>query len=145
LGLSPAVAKCEFTRESGIQANVRLAAIFCRALWARRSVRTRFSREGQPGIDATELHCWLDGMEGDLPVLTWITHHRLWALGMGFTVLIVAIAAGVWFFVLRSPATQIDLSPSASTVRVNAQGLPAVAHNYRRPVFTGTEPPVASS
>jgi hypothetical protein len=44
-----------------------------------------------------------------MPGLTWVTHHRIWALGIGVAVLIAAIAAGVWFFALRSPGTQIDL------------------------------------
>jgi hypothetical protein len=38
---------------------------------------------------------------------------------MGVTILIAAIAAGVWFFVLRSPATQIDLSQA---IRLYRQG-----------------------
>ncbi len=44
-----------------------------------------------------------------MPALTWFSHHRLWALGMGVAVLVVAVAAGVWFFILRSPTTPIDL------------------------------------
>lgn len=44
-----------------------------------------------------------------MPTLTWVTQHRFWALGIGATTLIVVAAAGVWFFVLRSPATQVDL------------------------------------
>ncbi|HEX4219942.1 MAG TPA: hypothetical protein VHZ02_16310, partial [Acidimicrobiales bacterium] len=44
-----------------------------------------------------------------MPVLTWAAHHRLWALGIGIAVLIAAVAVGVWFFLLRSPGTQIDL------------------------------------
>jgi hypothetical protein len=44
-----------------------------------------------------------------MPVLTWLTNHRIWALGMGVALLLVAVAAGVWFFVLRSPGTQVDL------------------------------------
>jgi hypothetical protein len=44
-----------------------------------------------------------------MPVLTWVTNHRIWALGMGVAVLIVAVAVGVWFFLLRSPGTQVDL------------------------------------
>jgi hypothetical protein len=38
-----------------------------------------------------------------------MTHHRFWILGLGVTALLVAVAAGVWFFVLRSPGTQVDL------------------------------------
>lgn len=44
-----------------------------------------------------------------MSVLTWVTHHRFWVLGMGAALFIVAIAAGMWFFVLRSPSTQVDL------------------------------------
>jgi len=44
-----------------------------------------------------------------MPVLTWATHHRLWALGIGFAVVLAAVAAGIWFFLLRSPGTQVDL------------------------------------
>ena len=52
-----------------------------------------------------------------MPALTWAVHHRLLALGMGFTVLIIAIAAGVWFFLFRSPATQVDLSQALRLYR----------------------------
>jgi hypothetical protein len=45
----------------------------------------------------------------DMPALTWATHHRFWVLGIGFAVLIVAVALGVWFFLLRSPSTPVDL------------------------------------
>jgi hypothetical protein len=48
-------------------------------------------------------------MEVRMPALDWATHHRLWVLGIGVGVLIVAVAAGLWFFALRSPGTQIDL------------------------------------
>lgn len=44
-----------------------------------------------------------------MPTLTWIGHHRLMVLGLGLAVLITALGVGVWFFVLRSPGTQIDL------------------------------------
>jgi hypothetical protein len=48
-------------------------------------------------------------MEGPLPALTWISHHRFWILGLGLTAVVVAVALGVWFFMLRSSGTQIDL------------------------------------
>ena len=41
--------------------------------------------------------------------LAWVAHHRLLALAMGATTLIVLIAVAVWYFLLRSPATQVDL------------------------------------
>jgi hypothetical protein len=44
-----------------------------------------------------------------VPALTWVTHHRLLATGVGVAVIIVAVLAGVWFFLLRSPGTQLDL------------------------------------
>ncbi len=44
-----------------------------------------------------------------MPALTWATHHRLWAVSMGIALLLTAVAAGVWFFLLRSPGTQLDL------------------------------------
>ncbi len=44
-----------------------------------------------------------------MSVLVWAGQHRLWMLGLGVVLLLVAAAAGVWFFVLRSPGTQVDL------------------------------------
>ncbi len=44
-----------------------------------------------------------------MPVLSWAAHHRFWALGIGVAFLVAAVAAGVWFFVVRSPGTQVDL------------------------------------
>jgi hypothetical protein len=44
-----------------------------------------------------------------MPVMTWINHHRLLVSGFGLVVLLLAAVAGVWFFVFRSSATQIDL------------------------------------
>jgi hypothetical protein len=52
-----------------------------------------------------------------MPVLAWANHHRLLALGAGFTVVIVALAAGVWFFLLRNTATPIDLSQALRLYR----------------------------
>jgi hypothetical protein len=54
-----------------------------------------------------------------MPALTWATHHRLLMMGMGITILLSMIAAGIWFFVLRSPGTQIDLSQA---IRLYRQG-----------------------
>jgi hypothetical protein len=68
-------------------------------------------------MTATELLCGLDGEEGGMPALTWAIHHRLLALGMGVTLLVAAIAAGVWVFVLRSPATPVDLSQALRLYR----------------------------
>ncbi len=44
-----------------------------------------------------------------MPVLTWVANHRFWVLGMGFALLVIAVATGVWVFFLRSPGTQLDL------------------------------------
>jgi hypothetical protein len=52
-----------------------------------------------------------------MSALTWATQHRLWVLGIGVVTLIVVVAAGVWFFVLRSPATQVDLSQALRLYR----------------------------
>ena len=42
--------------------------------------------------------------------MSWISHHRFLVSGFGLAViLIVAAAGGVWFFLLRSTGTQIDL------------------------------------
>jgi len=49
--------------------------------------------------------------------LTWVTHHRLWALGGGVIILVAAVAAALWFFVLRSPATTVDLRQALSLYR----------------------------
>lgn len=44
-----------------------------------------------------------------MSVLVWAGQHRLWTLGIGIVAVLAAVAAGVWFFVLKSPGTQIDL------------------------------------
>ena len=45
-----------------------------------------------------------------MPFMSWINHHRLLVSGFSFAVLlIVAVAGGVWFFLLRSAGTQVDL------------------------------------
>jgi hypothetical protein len=52
-----------------------------------------------------------------VPRFTWVTHHRFWALAIGVTTLVVAAAAGVWLFVLRSPGTQVDLHQAVGLYR----------------------------
>ena len=52
-----------------------------------------------------------------MAALTWVTHHRLWALGGGVIILLAAVAAGLWFFVLRSPATTVDLRQALTLYR----------------------------
>lgn len=44
-----------------------------------------------------------------MPFMTWVNHHRVLVSGFGFVVLLLTAVAGVWFFVLRSSGTQIDL------------------------------------
>jgi hypothetical protein len=56
-----------------------------------------------------------------MPALAWFSHHRLLALGVGMAALAVAVAAGVWFFILRSPTTPIDLRQALRLYR-QAQG-----------------------
>jgi hypothetical protein len=74
-----------------------------------------------------------------MPALTWATHHRFLALGMGFAVILVAVAAGVWFFLLRSPGTQLDLRQALRLYKdqqpksggANAQLPPPGVYRYR--------------
>ncbi len=72
--------------------------------------------------------------ETRMPILNWINHHRLLVSGVSFAVLlIVAIAGGVWFFLLRTTGTQIDLRQALRLYRqdqhgstpANDEGLPA--------------------
>ena len=61
-----------------------------------------------------------------MPVITWAAHHRFWALGVGVAVVLAAVAAGVWFFLLRSPGTQVDLRQALRLYR-HDQRVPAAA------------------
>jgi hypothetical protein len=79
-------------------------------------------------------------MEDIMPLLSWFAHHRIWALGAGIAVLIAAVAVGVWFLVLRSPGTQVDLRQALRLYRHDQQDPPAVdgsmlpapgVYNYR--------------
>jgi hypothetical protein len=78
--------------------------------------------------------------EETMPLLSWCAHHRFWALGAGLAVVLAAVAAGVWFFVLRSPGTQVDLRQALRLYRHDQQDssaadgslLPAPGvYNYR--------------
>ncbi len=67
-----------------------------------------------------------------MPFVSWINHHRLLVSGFSFAVLlIVAVAGGVWFFLLRSTGTQIDLRQALHLYRQDqhaagsTDGLPA--------------------
>jgi len=74
-----------------------------------------------------------------MPPLTWVTQHRSWALGVGATILLVLVGAGVWFFVLRSPGTQVNLRQALRLYRLeqktggetNAQLPPTGVYQYR--------------
>jgi hypothetical protein len=54
--------------------------------------------------------------------LTWVTHHRLWALGTGFVLILAASAFAVWFIVLRSPATKVDLHQALDLYKREQRG-----------------------
>src|ERR1035441_894948 len=56
-----------------------------------------------------------------MSALNWATHHRLWALGSGAAILIVAVIGGLWFFTARSPGTQIDIRQALLQYRQNQQ------------------------
>jgi hypothetical protein len=56
-----------------------------------------------------------------MPVLTWLSHHRFWILGLGVTTLVALVLAGVWFFLIRSPGTQIDLRQALRLYRQGQQ------------------------
>ena len=50
-------------------------------------------------------------------VLTWAANHRILALGMGAAVTVGLVGIGLWFFLFRSPATQVDLSQALRLYR----------------------------
>jgi hypothetical protein len=57
--------------------------------------------------------------------LTWAAQHRLWALGIGFLTLVtvaVAVGAGFWYLVLRSPRTQVNLAQALRLYRHDQKG-----------------------
>jgi hypothetical protein len=60
-----------------------------------------------------------------MPPLNWISLHRLWSLGWGGLVLAVLAAAGLWFFVVRSPGTAIDLRQALAQYRQDQRSGPA--------------------
>jgi hypothetical protein len=58
-----------------------------------------------------------------MPFLNWINHHRLLVSGVSFAVLlVVAVAGGVWFFLLRTTGTQIDLRQALRLYRQDERG-----------------------
>ena len=44
-----------------------------------------------------------------MPIFTWINQHRFIVSGFGLVLLLLGAVAGVWYFMLRSPGTQVDL------------------------------------
>jgi hypothetical protein len=67
-----------------------------------------------------------------MPVLNWIHHHKLLSVGGGMAVLVVLALGGLWYFLVRSPGTPIDLRQALLQYRqhevgravVGAPGLP---------------------
>lgn len=57
-----------------------------------------------------------------MSVLVWAGQHRLWMLGIGIVAVLAATAVGVWFFVLRSPGTQVDLRQALRLYREDERG-----------------------
>ena len=78
-----------------------------------------------------------------MAVLTWFSPHRWWwglGIGVGILLCLAAAAAGVWFFVLRSPGTQVNLrqalrfyraEQSAPTANSSGDIPPAGVYRYR--------------
>jgi len=58
---------------------------------------------------------------------TWVAHHRLVTLSLGFALLVVAVAFGVWLFLLRSPGTQVGLGQAVRQFRAGQDTDPAAA------------------
>lgn len=54
-----------------------------------------------------------------MPALAWVNHHRLLAVSVGLAVVILAVAAGVWFFLFRDAETPIGLGQA---LRIYRQG-----------------------
>jgi hypothetical protein len=57
-----------------------------------------------------------------MPAWTWAAHHRLLLFGVGFALIIVTLAAGVWFFVLRNPETPVNLRQALRLYRQDQAG-----------------------
>lgn len=68
-----------------------------------------------------------------MSVLVWAGQHRLWMLGLGVVLVLVATAAGVWFFLLRSPGTQVDLRQALRLYRQDERGGSGLAARLPRP------------
>jgi hypothetical protein len=60
-----------------------------------------------------------------MPVMTWASHHRIWTVGIGLLSLaavVAVIGAGLWYFLLRSPSTQVNLSQALRLYRHAQKG-----------------------
>jgi hypothetical protein len=57
-----------------------------------------------------------------MPSLEWLTHHRLLTLGLGVAAVVVAVAVGVWFFVLSNPTTPLNLRQALRLYRQDQRG-----------------------
>jgi hypothetical protein len=60
-----------------------------------------------------------------MPVLTWATQHRFWVLGIVFVGVVALVAAGFWYFVLRSPSTKVGLHQALRLYRINQKTEPS--------------------
>ena len=49
------------------------------------------------------------GSFAHMPAMTWLNQHKFFVLGAGVVFLIVAVAVGFWFFILRDTATPVNL------------------------------------
>ncbi|MGH9019070.1 MAG: hypothetical protein ACRDY1_15065 [Acidimicrobiales bacterium] len=49
--------------------------------------------------------------------MAWRVGHSLWAVGGGVVIVALAALVGVWFFVLRSPGTRVDLHQALTLYR----------------------------
>lgn len=63
----------------------------------------------------------------------WAVHHRLWAAGIGVVALIVVVAGALWFLVVRSPATPLNLRQALRLYRRDGGSSLAAAGPYLPP------------
>jgi hypothetical protein len=59
----------------------------------------------------------LNQKDDTMRITSWARRHRLWTAITGVIVLLGAAAVGVWFLVLRTPATRVDLSQALRIYR----------------------------
>jgi hypothetical protein len=68
-----------------------------------------------------------------MPAVRWVTRHRFWALAIATVTLVVLAAAGAWFFVVRTPATRVDLRQALSFYRQEQERGHAAGNAYLPP------------